>query len=86
MQIDVDGIQGMLDIYRSALDNKIPVAPVLQGHFKQNRRLLLEGFRKMASAQNLVLGSLKAENAAEAAQLEEAKRIVAEFRAWAETA
>jgi len=85
MKIDVDGIQGMLDIYRSALENKIPVAPGLRDHFVQNRQLLLDGFRKIASAQSMILGSMAPENETEAAQLEEAKRIVDEFGEWAKT-
>jgi hypothetical protein len=83
MKIDVDGIQGMLDLYRSALENKIPVAPGLKDHFVQNRKLLLDGFKKMASAQSMVLQSMVPENEGEAAQLEEVKRIVNEFGDWA---
>ena len=50
MKIDVDALQGMLDIYRSALENKIPVAPALKDHFVQNRKLLLDGFKNMSRA------------------------------------
>lgn len=85
MKIDVDDIQGLLDIYRSALENKIPVAPALRGHFVQNRQSLLEGFKKMASAQSMLLRTMTPESEAEAAQLEEAKRIVEEFGEWAKT-
>jgi len=85
MKIDVDDIQGMLEIYRSALENKIPVPPGIRDHFVQNRKLLLEGFKKMASAQSMILRSLTPENETEAAQLEEAKRIADEFGEWAKT-
>jgi len=84
MKIDVDGIQGMLDIYRSALENKIPVAPGLQEYFTQNRRQLFEGFKKMTSGQMLLLQSLSPESEYESAQLDEAKRIVDDFGKWAE--
>lgn len=83
MRIDVDDIQGMLDVYRSALENKIPVAPGLRDHFVQNRNLLLDGFKKMASAQSMILQSMTPESEDEAAQLVEARRIVDEFGEWA---
>ncbi|MFC5550305.1 hypothetical protein [Massilia aerilata] len=85
MKINVDDIQGLLDIYRSALENKIPVAPGLRDHFVQNRKRLLDGFKKMASAQSMILQSMAPENETEAAQLEEAKRIVDEFGEWVKT-
>jgi hypothetical protein len=83
MKIDVDAIQGMLDLYRSALDDKIPVHPTIQAHFKQNRIRLLDGFTKMAATLSMTLRTLTPENDDEAAQLQEARRIVDEFGAWA---
>ncbi|MFK3741013.1 hypothetical protein [Massilia sp. TN1-12] len=83
MKIDVEGLQGMLDIYRSATDLKIPVHASLKGHFIKNRQQLLDGFAKMASAQNMMLGCLVPQTDDEKAQLIEAKRIVEEFGDWA---
>jgi hypothetical protein len=85
MKIDVDAIQGMLDIYRSAVENKIPVAAEFKAHFVQNRARLLDGFEKLASSHRMILGTMTPENEDEAAQLEEAKRIVNEFGEWAKT-
>ena len=84
MKIDVDDLQGLLDVYRSAMENKIPVGPTLQDHFSQNRKQLLDGFKRMASGQILLLQSLLPENEYESAQLDEARRIVDDFSRWAE--
>ena len=84
MKIDVDDLQGLLDVYRSAMENKIPVAPELKERFSQDRKQLLEGFKRMASGQILLLQSLLPESEYESAQLDEARRIVDDFSKWAE--
>lgn len=83
MKIDVQGLQSLLDLYRSATDGKIPVHPTLQPHFIENRKRLLEGFDKLASGQGMLMGCMVPENDAEAAQLAEARRIVDDFSVWA---
>lgn len=86
MNIDLQGLQGFLDLYRSATDGQIPVHASLKGHFVQNRARLLEGFSKLASGQSMLLGCMTPSNEEEAAQLAEAKRVVEEFQAWAKEA
>lgn len=83
MKIDVNALAGLLDLYRSATDMKIPVHSSLQPHFIQNRKLLLEGFTKLAGGQGMLLGCMAPESDEETAQLAEAKRIVEEFNEWA---
>ena len=83
MIVNVAGIQSMLDLYRSALESKIPVAPALQAHFAQNRQQLLEGLAKVANGQKMLLRCMTPESDEEQVQWEEAMRIVEEFAVWA---
>jgi hypothetical protein len=84
LNIDLNSLQCMLDLYRSALEKKIPIAPSLQALFAHNRTELLDGFRKAAGGQLMLLRCLSPADGLEGAQLQEAIRIVEEFSKWAE--
>lgn len=82
MKLDVDALQGILDLYRSAMDNHIPVAHDIQGYLRANRAQMLDGFKKAATSQILLLRAFTAENDEERAHLDEARRIVRDFQDW----
>ncbi len=86
MKIDLDpeNIQVAMDMWRQAVDMKIPLAPELRSHFFTRRGSMLEGFVKIANNWIMLLNGCKGEGNDQVA-LDALRKEINDFKNWAES-
>jgi len=75
-------IRSSMELWKAALDMKIPVHDAFKIHFMENRHTLLEGYVKTGKAWLMMIRAMKVKSGAEA--LDRLRAEVEEFVTWSE--
>lgn len=83
LDLDPEQLRTSMDLWRGAVDMKIPVHDNFKVHFIERREALLEGFVRTSQSFLMVLGACKAEGS-DLVELDALKVDVKNFKKWAE--
>ncbi len=83
LELDPEWLRTSMNMWRDAVDMKIPIHDSFKVHFLEKRGNMLEGFVKTANSWMTVLRACKAEGEDQAA-LESLMAEVKAFKKWSE--
>lgn len=83
LDFNPEGLRISMQLWRDAVDMKVPVHDNFKIHFIERRESLLEGFMKIGNAFSTVLSACKAEGQ-DLIELDAIKADVEAFQNWAE--
>jgi hypothetical protein len=81
-EFDPGYIRSSMELWKAALDMKIPVHDSFKIHFMENRRTLLEGYVKTGNAWLMMIRAMKGKSGGEA--FDRLRVKVEEFVTWSE--
>ena len=84
LELNPEGLQTAMELWRKTVEMEIPLAPHLRSHFLLQRGSLLEGFVKTANNWLMVLNNCKPTDENDTVDLRALKEEILSFKSWAE--